>query len=87
MQNLIYKIPFITSFNSAYKNPLSIKIVKSFLGNTFYSRLNTIYINLLEAFAYQNYVYLSSSLSGELSQLLIKNRNDLSTQGFKIKIS
>lgn len=58
----LFTLPFLYNYNTGPRKFITIAKVHNFLGYNFYSRLNSIYENLVEAFAKKNYRYLEVSL-------------------------
>lgn len=68
----IFNLPFINSFNTGSRRFITLAKVHTFLGINFYSKLNNIYVHLLESFAKKNYRYLSTSLEENLVSKLME---------------
>mgnify|MGYP006872374773 CR=1 FL=1 len=58
----LFTLPFLYNYNTGTRKFITIAKVHNFLGYNFYSRLNSIYENLVEALAKKNYRYLEVSL-------------------------
>jgi hypothetical protein len=56
-----FNLPFIKTYNGPNRNFITSSKIQTFLGFNFYSRLNSIYTNLVEAIGKKDYRYIGTS--------------------------
>lgn len=79
-------MPFIKTYNTGTRRFITIAKVQTFLGVSFYARLNNIHDNLVEAIAKKNYKYISDSFESGLASKILAEMKSAEDGRFKFKI-